>query len=102
MQSVDGFISVGNRISDWHDREFFDQHRGVLHHRLLLQLEADLSGHLLPASHWPLWGLPGQDVDRLCKRGQEGNGGRGSGGQGLTRTSCDVNMYHDTCIFITI
>ena len=79
VQNVDAFISAGNRISDRHDRELFDQHRGVLHHRLLLQLEADPGGPLLPASHRPVGGLPGKDADRLRKRGQEGDGVCGSG-----------------------
>lgn len=60
-----GLVSLGNRISDRHDRQLVDQHRSIFHHCVLLQLEANPGYHVLFASHRALWRLPGQNVDRI-------------------------------------
>lgn len=60
-----GLVSLGNRISDRHDCQLIDQHRSLLHHCVLLQLEANPGYHVLSASHRALWRVPGQNVDWL-------------------------------------
>lgn len=57
----------GNRFSDWHDCELIDQHRSLIHHCLLLQLEVDTGDHVLPTTHRAVWCVPSQDADRFCK-----------------------------------
>lgn len=52
-------FTKGYRFTDGHDREFTDQHRCFLHYCVLLQLETESSGHLLPSSHRLVWSFSG-------------------------------------------
>lgn len=75
--------SEGYGLADRHDRQLADQHRCGRPHVLLLQLEAHTAHPLLLALPRPVGGLPGQDANGFCQRGQ---GGHGSSRTGQTPT----------------